>query len=126
TDEGCIDLSNSIVGSWELRKTTGAMDPSPTNYAPGNGNILKFTNGNYEKYSNGVLVSSGPFTIVADPTVEQSVCLVFPSGEFVSRIVYDNNNTAPKEFLKISNSRLIFVSGCYAVDAGHTSEYERQ
>jgi hypothetical protein len=125
-DKGCIDLSNSLAGTWELRQTSAAMNPVVSNYPAGNGNILKFMNDNYEKYSNGQLVSSGRFSIVSDPTVETSICLVFPAGQFSNRIVYDSNNSAPKEFIQISNGKLIFISGCYALDAGQKSEYQRQ
>lgn len=125
-DKGCIDLSNSPVGTWELRQTSAAMNPVVSNYPAGNGNILKFVNGNYEKYLNGQLVSSGRYSIISDPTVGTSVCLVFPAGQFSNRIVYDSNNNAPKEFIQILNGKLVFVSGCYAIDAGHRSEYQRQ
>lgn len=127
---GCRKSQNNkiqkiIVGTWELRKTTAAMNPNATTYPEGNGNIYKFTANNYEKYINGVLARSGTYQIVEDPGVSVSVCLVIPSGQYSHRIVFDNNSTE-KEFLQIINGNLSFISGCYAVDAGHTSEYKKQ
>ncbi len=120
------ELSASIIGTWELRQTTAAMNPDETNYLPGNGNVLKFTNASYENYTNGQLVKSGAYVIVKDKTVEKSVCLVIPSGQFMNRIIYDSNYNDNKIFIQFSNNKLTFISGCYAYDARHSSEYERQ
>jgi hypothetical protein len=120
------NTSTSIIGSWELRQTSAAMNPLVNNYPEGNGNIIKFSEANYEIYENGQLKKSGQYKVIADTTVEESVCLVFPDGQFTNRIIYDNDYNASKIFLEISGNNLSFVSGCYAVDDGHRSEYERQ
>jgi hypothetical protein len=88
--------------------------------------MLKFDNGHYERYENGVLTKSGKFEIVSDNTVNQSVCLEMPNGQFTSRIIYDNDAAIEKVFIQVSNNTLTFISGCYALDGGHSSEYERQ
>ncbi|HEY9364328.1 MAG TPA: hypothetical protein VIQ00_13765 [Chitinophagaceae bacterium] len=120
------NTSTSIIGSWELRQTSAAMNPVVNNYSEGNGNIIKFSETNYEMYENGQLKKSGPYSVLEDTTVEETVCLVFPDGQFTNRIIYDNDYNASKIFLEISGNKLSFVSGCYAVDAGHRSEYERE
>src|SRR5687767_7068854 len=79
-------VSDSIMGTWELRQTSAAMNPVVGNYPPGNGKVLKFTDSEYEIYNDGQLVKKGPYTTVADATVETSVCLVFPAGQFTNRL----------------------------------------
>lgn len=120
------DTTISIIGSWELRQTSAAMNPAITNYPAGNGNILKFTTSAYETYSNGQLVKAGNYLIIKDTTVAENICLEFPAGQYTNRIVYDNNYNNTKIFVQISKNQLTFISGCYAYDAGHTSQYERQ
>lgn len=120
-----IEIPDSVVGRWELRTTSAAMMPTPTNYAAGNGNILRFTETAYEKYINGQLVKTGVYTIIRDATVDESVCMDIPADQFNFRIIYDYNYISPREFIHISNNRLHFISGCYAYDAGHTEGYEK-
>lgn len=119
------DIRSLLTGTWELRQTSGGMMPGIANHLPGNGNILKFTDTDYKVYAKGQQVKKGHYTIVADSTIEQSVCLVFPSGQFSNRIVYDGNQGENKMFLQIINNRLTFISGCYAYDAGSSTEYDR-
>ena len=115
-----------IAGTWELRKSSAAMVPGEKVYPLGNGNILKFDNGQYERYVNGALIKTGQYEIVSDNTVDQSVCLEMPDGQFTNRIIYDTDTTGEKIFIQVSMNRLVFISGCYALDGGHSSEYERQ
>jgi hypothetical protein len=119
------DIPTSIAGSWELRQSSGGMMPGANDYPKGNGNILKFINTNYETYENGRLIKSGQYFIIRDTTVEANVCLVLPAGRYTNRIIYDSSYNTTKEFIEISNNKLTFISGCYAYDAGHSSEYER-
>lgn len=123
TDSPKKPFTHSISGTWELRETSAAMNPQVSTFAPGNGHILKFGDTSYEKYETGQLVKKGEYAIVPDPTVESSVCLLFPVGQFTNRIVYDNDGDARKQFLQIDGNKLVFVSGCYAVDAGYRMEY---
>ena len=116
----------SIAGTWQLRKTSGGMLPGEQAYPSGNGNILKFDNGHYERYENRILTKTGQFEIVNDNTVNESVCLVMPDGQFTNRIIYDNDTVSEKVFIQVFNNKLTFISGCYALDGGHSSEYERQ
>src|SRR4030095_1738871 len=104
--------------------TSGGMMPGVTDYPPANGNILKFTEDTYTITKNGHAVKSGKYVLVEDTTVEESVCLVMPKDEYIYRIVYDDDFAATKVFIEISGKRLKFVSGCYALDAGHKEEYE--
>ncbi len=117
--------ATSLVGTWELRETSGAMSPTVSKFPAGNGNLLIFTENTYELRKNGQVVKNGSYQIVADSTVEKSVCLVFPKGEYAYRIAYDDNNNEPKQFFHVSGNKLGLVAGCYAYDAGHKEVYEK-
>jgi hypothetical protein len=117
--------STSIIGTWELRSTTAAMEPGEKTYPPGNGDVLKFTATEYEVYKNNQLVKSGQYKIIPDSTVTQNVCLEFAAGRYPNRIIYDTALNNTKEFMEISGNKLTFIAGCYAYDAGHTLTYEK-
>lgn len=119
------NFSDSLAGTWELRHASAAMNPQVFTPAAGNGTILKFTATGYEKYESHQLVKDGQYTVVEDPTVESSVCLLFPIGQFTTRIEYDGDITGDKQFFDFINNRLVIVSGCYAYDAGYRLEYEK-
>jgi hypothetical protein len=120
-----VEVADSLVGEWELRQTSAAMNPVVGNYPPGNEKILKFTQSRYAIYDGAQLIKEGDYTVVADPTVETSVCLIFPARQFANRIIYDNDTTSEKQFFQITDNRLSIVAGCYAIDAGHRADYER-
>ena len=90
----------------------------------GNGNLVIFTDNTYEFRRDGQIVKSGKYKVVADSSVEQNVCLIFQKGEYAQRVSFDGN-VEPKRFFQIFGNKLSFVSGCYAVDAGHKEEYEK-
>lgn len=116
----------SIEGTWELRQTSAITNsPNVSVLPPGNGHILKFGDTDYEKYEAGQLVKKGEYAIVPDPTVESSVCLLFPIDQFTHRIVYDNDNNSEKQFMQFIGNRLVIEAGCYASDGGHRMEYEK-
>ena len=116
-------ISNSIQGLWELRRASGTFS---TTYPPGNGHIIKFTANSFEISVNGQITQSGRYRIVQDLTAESATCLVIPAGQYTDRIIYDNNITAKKVFIEVNGNSLIFLSGCFAYDAGSSSEYARQ
>ncbi|MDB5246638.1 MAG: hypothetical protein JWQ40_1032 [Segetibacter sp.] len=124
-DNSTNNAETRIIGSWELRQSSGGMRAA-TDYPAANGNILKFTGSNYESFTDGQLVKRGTYSIVSDTTVEASVCLVLPAGEFRNRIIYDNDDQSTKVFIQITGNKLSIISGCYAVDAGHRRDYEKQ
>ena len=124
-NKGANNDEGSIIGGWELRQVSAGMAVA-RDLPPGNGNILKFTGSNYESYTDGQLVKSGTYALISDTTVQESVCLVLPATEFRTRIVYDGDYQATKEFIQITGNKLSIISGCFAVDAGHRRDYERQ
>src|SRR5688572_18322810 len=114
----------SIIGSWELNKERKGMIPT-INYPPGNGNILKFTDFEFQIFANGQLVRSGQYRISKDSTVASETCLVIPTDQYRNRIIYDNNFFETKIFVQVSENKLTFISGCFAFDAGNYKEYLR-
>jgi hypothetical protein len=124
-DKASAGDPDSIVGIWELRKTTAAMNPTGAVYASGNGRIVKFSSTAYEIIENGQVTESGQYTVKADGTVQESVCLNISTEEYSKIIVFSSSNNPTKQFFKIENNRLHFIAGCYAYDAGHTKEYAR-
>jgi hypothetical protein len=113
----------SIIGSWELNKEQLGM--LPVNYPPGNGNILKFTDSEFQIFTNAQLIKSGQYRITTDSTVATEICLVIPTDQYRNRIIYDNNFFDPKIFVQVSENKLTFLSGCFAYDAGNYKEYLR-
>jgi len=119
--------SNDIVGSWELRKTSGGMMPGFKSYPDGNGNLIKFKDGgSYEIYEKSQLKLTGTYTVVADTAFEASVCLVAIKDQFINRVVFDGVNNRKAFFQLFNNNKLVFYEGCYALDAGHSEEYEKK
>jgi hypothetical protein len=101
------------------------MMPGAIDYPAGNGNILKFNDSAFQRFSNNQLIESGIFTLIKDTTFEESVCLVLPAGQFSNRIVYNGKYDSIKVFIQIANNKLTFISGCYALDGGLTKIYQR-
>src|SRR5688572_5239542 len=115
----------SIPGTWELKQAQNGMIPTK-DYAPGNGNIFRFSDSGYEKYTNGNLTKKGQYIIINDSSVTAEVGLVIPSGEFTNRIIFDGDLTAPKTFFQVSNNSLIFLSGFFPLDGGSRVLYEKK
>jgi hypothetical protein len=117
-------MSISIIGAWELRQAQNGMIPT-IDYSPGNGNILIFSESGYEKYTNGNLIKSGPYTLVRDVSVEAVVGLVIPSGQFTNRIIFDTDFASSKTFIEVSNDKLTLLSGFFPLDGGSNVSYQR-
>ncbi|MDB5210534.1 MAG: hypothetical protein JWQ30_1361, partial [Sediminibacterium sp.] len=115
-------VSATINGTWELRSTYLSW-VGLANYAPGNGTRFIFNNGEYEFFDKGQFVRKGIYTIQGDTTVVQNVCLVIKPGAYPNRIIYDSGFTKSKSFFELKDGQLSFISGCYAVDAGHSETY---
>ncbi len=123
-DKGDKSDNNSLSGYWELAETSSAMMPT-YQHGPGNGNVIEINTSTYKRYANGQVIASGVFTTMPDNTVEKNVCLVFEGDRFTRRIIFDTAQAADKTFYEIRDGRLAFISGCYALDAGHKEVYRR-
>jgi len=116
-------ISGSLQGIWELRRVSGMIT---TSYPSGNGNTIEFAGDHYVMSSNGQITKSGQYEVIRDLSAESETCLVITQGQYINRIIYDNNTADRKVFLEISGDKLTFLSGCFAIDAGSSTEYARQ
>lgn len=119
-DEG--DINAPLLGTWELRKQEGNFT---INYPAGNDTVLKLAASKYERYSNGQLVKSGSYSLVADDSCEETVGWLIAPGEFTQRIVFDNDISGDKEFLQVKGNKLTFLKGYFPLDGGTSSQYEK-
>jgi hypothetical protein len=111
-----------LQGKWELQRISGMLT---TTYPPGNGNTIEFTGNQYVLVSNGQVTRQGQFEIIRDNSAPSSTCLNISSDQFPDRIIFDNDMTSQKIFLRVSNRSLTFISGCFAIDAGFTKDYRK-
>lgn len=115
--------SNELIqGLWELRKVSGQI---LIDYPPGNGNTIKFEGNKFEFRTSGVVTNSGTYKIERDLTVSAETCLTIPKGEYENIIIYDTRSSDRKFFIKIVGNKLSFITGCFAVDAGSETEYQK-
>ena len=120
-----INYPDALVGEWELQEVQAGMTPV-INYEPGNGNRLEFKNKTYKKFSEGILTSSGNYTVVLDTSALEEIGLVLTPGEFENRIIFDRDTASSKIFLNISNDQLTLLSGYFPLDAGSKIVYIRK
>jgi hypothetical protein len=79
------DLSTNstfMVGTWELRQAQNRMIPT-IEYSSGNGNIFKFSDSAYEKYTNENLIKSGHYILIRDASVGAEVGLAIPPNSSI-------------------------------------------
>jgi hypothetical protein len=115
--------SSSIIGAWELRSTVGGI-PLKT-FPPNNGHVIQFTNDSYTVFDSGQAKEQGSYTITPDNSVEANVCLVIKDSQFTNRITLSASSNPYKIFFNLEGNQLTFLSGCFAVDAGSQTVYER-
>ena len=108
-------IADQIQGSWELKTSFNGTSGQTENFKIGNGNMLTFSNSDYEIYLNGTIVKSGTFQIIQEKSVV--------TKEIVDKIIYDKETNSIKNSIKIDNSQLT-----YSVDAfdGSTSIYQKK
>jgi hypothetical protein len=107
------DLSQAIIGTWELRKDIGGIMGGTRFYAPGNGSIIKFTSTNFERYDNGQLGENGIYNIIKDKAHN--------GGMPPDRLVFNSSNS-PKFFVKMEQSQLMISIDA---DDSNTWVYDR-
>jgi hypothetical protein len=92
--------ASGLVGEWELRTEIDKRTGTSTNYLPGNGTILKFTETDYEMYFYEKFIKSGTYSVkkyIASLTKKPA-----------ERIVYDNglDSGSANSFFKIDSNKL--------------------
>ena len=113
-----IITPKDFLGSWEKRSSVGGMlvPVTPPDFSPGNGNILKFTETNYERLSKGQPAIKGTYKLIREE-FEQS-------GNMKYRIIYDGDTGDIKEFVEIVDGKLKVYHGTIAAD-GTESLYQK-
>ena len=116
---GCnkTNSSLSLQGTWELRHLDGGYRApgSPTDFAPGNGNIWKFTSGTYQYFSEGELSGTGEFTKTKDYAIA--------TGRKMDAIIL-NGSADDKIYFEIKDNVLTMYHGTIAAD-GTVATYEK-
>ncbi len=113
-------FEHKLIGTWELRHLYGGFREagSPSNYAAGNGNIIKFDGREFQKFSQGQLRSSGRYTI---KKVDAEV-----NGDKVSyRLEFHDEKDPIDQYFKIVDNELTIYFGSIASD-GVEYTYQRQ
>lgn len=108
-------LPQSIVGSWELRNLYGVQVPgAPSAFKAGNGDVIVFTDTEYQKINDGKVTTKGTYKIVNESAE-------IDGNSYSKALIYDNKGT--KWYFKISGNNLLISVGSIAYD-GFTMTYE--
>ena len=108
-------ITDSLIGSWELRSSFNGLTGQHQDYPEGNGNILIFDGLNYKIYSNGELINNGAYKVIREKSVV--------TKKEVYKLIYDGEFDAIKNVVDVTGDKLT-----YAVDAfdGSISIYKRK
>jgi hypothetical protein len=113
-------LQSKLEGTWELRHIEGGYRPanSPSDYEPGNGNILKFDGNKFQyKYGTNPAIN-GTYTIIEEETNV--------NGDNLShKIDFQSDQNIGDPYFKISGGKLSLYYGHIAAD-GFVSSYEKE
>ncbi len=100
-----ISGNSSVRGTWELDAKVEGMTGKVNQQSAGNGNILKFTETNFEKYQNGELSEKGTFKIIKDTSI-----LTKKLGD---RIIFNDIIDNIKEFINIREDKMVIYIDAY-------------
>ncbi|WP_316837004.1 hypothetical protein [Pedobacter nutrimenti] len=99
-------LSHALAGQWELTTGVSGLDGVKTEYAPGLGNITKFTDTEYEIMRDGKTINKGTYSIISYKS------LITKKEE--KQIVYDGKaNDVIKNYFTINDKKLIISVDAY-------------
>lgn len=105
-----------LEGSWELRHILGVqVAGAPSDYARGNGDIIKFKGNKYQRFLDGEEIFSGTFEISEGKAD-------IDGTRYSSVIVFDGKTW--QSYIKIEGKKLRICSGTIAAD-GTTMTYEK-
>ena len=103
-----------LDGNWELRTAFGGNMVGSGEYAPGSGNMLKFSGNAYERYSNGTKVDYGTFVIA-----KEKVAINNSESNFNITFTSSNPNIfigIMKQSINLSANKLTVFLGVIAAD----------
>ena len=114
------EVSNtSFEGTWGLRQVYG--DIGTINYPAGNNSTLTFKAGAYTNRDTTKGVTrhpTGTYMIVSDNSAEASTGFNIKDGQFTNRLILDNDPSAQKIFIQITNNNLVLLTGYFPTDGG--------
>ena len=61
-----VDIKQSLIGKWELRRTTNGLNKTEKFFLPGKGIQLSFTSTGYTEFFDTSMVSKGLYKIIQD------------------------------------------------------------
>ena len=109
--------SNSLIGKWELHQTFGGMMPT-ANYAPGNGNLLRFDSTHYEMIRNGQVVDAGSYRLAVDSFTDINSCALLPPASTSPNWILSDSASGLRTYFEIKDDVLKMTSSCMPVDGG--------
>jgi hypothetical protein len=109
------NVQERLAGEWELRHREGGLLPS-SEFMPGNGNSLKFTDTAYERIENGKVVETGTYTIINEETTISNVKVRY-------KIIFGNKTDSPVYLKQLGDKLTLFV-GNVASDGTVTVYYK--
>jgi len=108
--------SQSIIGKWEFRSMTGGqVAGSPSTVKAGNGNIIEFTDTEYQNTRNGTVVSKKTYVVVKDSAN-------IDGTSYSNALIYDNESL--KWYFSRNGDKLMLSIGSIALD-GFTLTYQK-
>lgn len=87
-----------IDGTWELKSSTNGLTGKAETYSIDNGNLIIFSEANYQIFSDHKMIRSGTFKIV-----EETSLIHNQKGK---RLIYDNEPDQIRTFLNIKGDEL--------------------
>jgi hypothetical protein len=92
-----------------------------TNYLPGNGNLLSFTDTEFTDRRAGQVVQQGTYRLANDSTVNLNSCArMAAKDDKPNTLILENTPAGYKQYFEIKGNTLKIWSGCMALDGGAT------
>jgi hypothetical protein len=109
-------LPQALIGKWELRDVSGSqVSNKPSALKAGNGDIIEFSDSQFQHFQNGKIISSGTYILIKDSTK-------IDGTEYADALIYNKENL--KWYVKVSGSKLMMSIGSIALD-GMTVTYQK-
>nr|WP_199156179.1 hypothetical protein [Pedobacter sp. ASV2] len=103
-------LHSPLIGQWELTAGINGLNGEKTQYAPGKGNITKFTQTEYEIIREGKTINKGTYSIIIYKS------MITQKQE--KQIIYDGKTTdIIKSYFTINDKELIISVDAYDAPA---------
>jgi hypothetical protein len=110
------ELPQSLLGKWEVRHVSGSqVATKPSALKAGNGDIIEFSDSQFQRFQNGKVISKGTYILIKDSTKIDGI-------EYADALIY--NNESLKHYVNVSGNKLMISIGSIAFD-GMTVTYER-